>query len=140
MVVNLKQIAEIMFSKRNLWYSTLSDDDKRDVFFIFNRYFSKKYPIYSEMLNNHNIDKASAMDMWFEFMKTHEKNYPTWLWRKIENNNKKNVDIIKDDVRIRLKNVYDINDLDIDYLIENDINFLKKKIKMISDIDKQRDG
>jgi hypothetical protein len=58
----------------------LSDEDKEKFFFIFNRYFSKKYTKKSQLLNNKNVDKSISLDLWYYFML--DKPYPNWFWSK----------------------------------------------------------
>ena len=43
-------IANALFTDKNKW-KDITDEDKEKFFFIFNRYFSKKYPEKSQLLN-----------------------------------------------------------------------------------------
>lgn len=86
MAAVLIDIANAMFKDRHKW-KDLADDDKQKFFFIYNRYFSKRYPEKAQFLNskslNAEFDKihhVSSMDTWFIFMEG--KPYPKWFWSK----------------------------------------------------------
>jgi len=72
-------------------YNELTDKDKIDSFFIINRKFAKKYPNIAQFFNNKSIDKASAMDQWFEKFKNQQE-IPGWYWTT---KSKKNTDKVK---------------------------------------------
>jgi hypothetical protein len=76
---NLLQISNIMFKDRSRW-SEVTDEEKSDLFFIFNRYFSKRYPEFAQLLNIAGTNPVVGMDLWFNFMKG--KPYPQWFWSK----------------------------------------------------------
>jgi len=78
---NLLEVSNIMFRDREKWID-VTDEEKASFFFIFNRYFSKKYPDMAQSLNTKGIDSTLAMDLWFHFMKG--KPYPKWFWSKSE--------------------------------------------------------
>lgn len=77
--MDFKTIIDIIFKNKNR-YNELSNKDKDNLFFIFNRYMAKKYPKQSEFFNKKSVDKATAMDIWFTFLQK-EKNVPFWFWR-----------------------------------------------------------
>ena len=60
-------IDRIFINKTN--YDEITDEDKIASFFIINRKFGKQYPEVAEKFNHQYVDKASAVDMWFEFFK-----------------------------------------------------------------------
>lgn len=110
-------------------YKDVSDEDKVNSFFIINRKFGKQYPEIANQFNHKNIDKASAIDMWFEFFKNEYK-IPYWYWdpkdriKKTKENKKNNYN----DIKIR----EDLKDNDIDYLekyFEKEIKKEKSKLK-----------
>jgi hypothetical protein len=76
---NILAVSKCIFSARNNW-KHVTDQQKEDFFFIFNRYFSKEYPEFSQMMNDKNQDKRVGMDLWFHFMEG--KPYPDWFWSK----------------------------------------------------------
>jgi hypothetical protein len=53
---NLLEVSNIMFKDKSNWIK-VTDEEKSAYFFIFNRYFSKKYPDFSQLLNSKEIDK-----------------------------------------------------------------------------------
>lgn len=131
MINNFKDIVDIVFIKKQNWIN-VSNKDKETYFFIFNRYMSKKFPIKAHFFNKPNIDKATAMDIWFMSLQN-ERRVPYWFWK---GNTKKKQPQTKD-----WKLVYDyyegelsINDILL--LEEFDINELKKEIKEIKKFEK----
>jgi hypothetical protein len=88
-MAELIDVANAMFRNRKDWIN-ISEQDKEKFSFIFNRYFSKKYPHQSIFLNIKNIDKSEIMNLWFEFMR--DKPYPNWFWSKSQKN--KNSELI----------------------------------------------
>lgn len=130
-MANLKEVADAMFYKRNMWDS-ISDEDKEINFFIFNRYFSKKYPSRSYRLNSKNIDKVSSMNIWFYFMKN--KPYPKWFWSKSP---KKEKDLVnKADFNLLYRKLR-LKESDIKYLINHHYDFIKEELKHWKAIEKQ---
>ena len=76
--MDFKGIVNIFFFAKNDWH-TVTDKDKEDFFFIFNRYMAKKYPKEAQFFNKRNVDKATAMDIWFLKLKK-ENRVPYWFW------------------------------------------------------------
>ncbi len=129
---NIKIIADAIFTKKVNW-SDISDEDKELSFFIFNRYFSKKYPEKAQLLNLKTIDKSTAMDLWYQFFRN--KPYPTWLWSKSDTKEKS---ILSDNDYKLLLEKLKIKDLDLDYLIENHIDFVKDELKYYKSLQKEK--
>lgn len=121
-MANLKIVADAMFYRRSEWVN-VSDQEKEMCFFIINRNLSKKYPEKSQLLNLKCIDKVSAMNIWFHFMK--DLPYPKWLWSK---NQLENPKISKGDIDILVQSL-SLKEDDILYLVENHIDFIKDEIK-----------
>jgi hypothetical protein len=71
-----KAITEISDSS----WGEISDMDKIECFFVINRNFSKIYPNKSLNLNDKEIDKIAAMNLWRSFMKSQP--YPSDFWSK----------------------------------------------------------
>ena len=76
--MDFKSIVNIIFYSKHEW-SQVSDADKQANFFIVNRYLAKKYPKQAQAVNRKDIDKATAMDVWFMFLKK-EARVPFWFW------------------------------------------------------------
>lgn len=74
-------ISKCMFQTRQNW-KFVTEEQKQTFFFIFNRYFSKRVPELSQLLNDKTINKVLAMDLWFHFMEGQP--YPNWFWSKSE--------------------------------------------------------
>jgi hypothetical protein len=129
-MAEITDVANALFTNKDKW-STISDEDKEKFFFIFNRYFAKKYPEQAQLLNLKNIDKVSAFDTWYYFML--KKPYPKWFWSKSEKSEKS--DISEKDYKLLLKRMK-IKDIDLDYLIKNQADFIKEEIKYYKQLEK----
>lgn len=129
-MAELIDVAKAIFTNKNNW-KNISDEDKERFFFIFNRYFAKKYPEKSQLLNLKVIDKVSALDLWYHFMLN--KPYPNWFWSKSEKAEKS--DISEKEYKLLLLNLK-IKDIDLDYLIQHHIDFIKEELKYYKDLDK----
>lgn len=136
MAVNLKEIGDAIFSHKEKW-GNISEKEKNEAFFIFNRYFSKKYPEFASMLNNKKTDKNIGMDLWFHFMDKYEKKYPNWLWKKADSKKEEKKLISDEDFNILLDRLK-IKKIDLLYLIEHNIDDIKKELKRFKKIDEQR--
>lgn len=132
MAVNLRDVGNAMFRDKHLW-SKVSDKDKEDSFFIFNRYFSKDYPFLSSKLNTKSMNKALCMDIWFRFM--YDKPYPHNFWSKVDM--KKPKPKYSDDIINRLILNYDLDRKDIHYLIEHNEDIFKEEVNYFKQIDKE---
>lgn len=130
--MNFIEIVNRIFLNKSS-YDEISDQDKINSFFIINRKFGKQYPEIANRFNHKSIDKASAIDMWFEFFKNEYK-IPYWYWDP-KDKIKKTKNIKKsdyDDIRIR----EDLTDIDIEYLqkyFESDLKKEKNKLKSYND-------
>lgn len=122
-MANLKLVADAMFYNKHEW-NNIPDEEKESCFFIFNRYFSKRYINYSQLLNLKNIDKISSMNIWFHFMK--DKPYPKWFWSKSKPLEKSKIS--KNDIDLLVKRL-SVKEIDILYLIENHFDFIKEEAK-----------
>ena len=120
---NLLAVANAMFGKGNDW-DYVTDEQKETFFFIINRNMSKKFPEKAQLLNSKTVNKVVAMDIWHNFMLNQP--YPKWFWSKstkklVENFNEKDYKLL-----IRKLN---IKDIDLDYLIENNPEFINDELK-----------
>ena len=129
-MAELIDVANAMFRNKRDWVK-ISDDDKSTFFFIFNRYFSKKYPEKAQLFNLKTIDKVSALNLWYNFML--DKPYPNWFWSKSGKTEKS--DISEKDFTLLLMKLR-IKKEDLEYLIENHFDFIKEELKYYKSLDK----
>jgi len=130
-MANLKLVADAMFTNKVNW-KDLPDEEKETSFFVFNRYFAKKYPELSQLLNLKSIDKLAAMDLWYYYFRN--KPYPQWLWSKTETKDKS--DISEKDFKL-LQEKLKLKDLDLQYLIDNHLVIIKEELKYFKNLEKQ---
>jgi hypothetical protein len=124
-MADLKLVGNAMFYKKSDWVN-VPDEEKESCFFIFNRYFAKKFPEKAQLLNLKSIDKITAMNLWYQFML--KQPYPNWFWSKSEKGEKS--EIIDKDYKLLLQKLK-IKDIDLDYLIEHHIDFIKEELVYI---------
>jgi hypothetical protein len=77
--MDFKTIVTTIFTQKRNWVE-VSDKDKETVFFIFNRYMSKKFPKQAHFFNVKGIDLSVCMDCWFNFLQK-EVRLPFWFWQ-----------------------------------------------------------
>ncbi len=130
-MANLKLVADAMFTNKVNW-KDLPDEEKETSFFVFNRYFAKKYPELSQLLNLKTIDKLAAMDLWYYYFRN--KPYPQWLWSKSETQSKS--DISEKEFKL-LQEKLKLKDLDLQYLIDNHLDIIKEELKYFKNLEKQ---
>jgi len=123
-MAELIDVANAMFRNKKDWIN-ISIEDKEKYFFIFNRYFSKKYPTKSQLLNNKNIDKSSSLDLWYYFMI--DKPYPNWFWSKSGKSNKSSLD--KKDFDLLMIKLQLNKEEDLIYLLDKYPNFIEEELK-----------
>ncbi len=124
---NVLEISKAMFTNKQNW-KYVTDEQKEQFFFIFNRYFSKKYPHLSQLINLKNIDKSIGMELWFNFMK--DKPYPQWFWSKTKKTTKVSDDseIIDEIIKINGLSKQEIEFISNNYAdeLEEEINYIKQ--------------
>lgn len=130
--MELNEFVNTIYVKKNNW-KYVKEETKIKFFFIFNRYMSKKYPKQAHFFNKREIDKASAVDIWFKFL-SKEIRVPFWFWR---GKTKKQTPKTKD-----WKMVYEYyeGDLSIDDILlleEFDLKSFKDDLKRIKLINKE---
>jgi hypothetical protein len=76
--MDLKTFVNALFVNKRAW-AQISDKEKESYFFIFNRYMAKRHPLSAQKFNRKGVDKASAMDVWFETFKR-DIRVPAWFW------------------------------------------------------------
>ena len=62
------EVGNIIFNDKNSW-NTVTDEEKELNFFILNKKFSLGFPKQAMFFNDKNIDKATVMDIWFNYFK-----------------------------------------------------------------------
>lgn len=129
-MAELIDVANAMFRKKSDWIN-ITDEEKTEFFFIFNRYFAKKYPERAQLLNLKTIDKVSALDLWYNFML--DKPYPNWFWSKGEKVDKS--EISKKDFNLLLLKLKAKKE-DLEYLIDNHFEFVKDELKYFKSLEK----
>lgn len=133
-MAELIDIANAFFKNKNDWKS-ISSEDKDKFSFIFNRYFSKKYPQYSILLNSKNQDKSVILDMWFELLKS-ERTYPNWFWSK----SKKEVSTIDDkDIKLLMSKIKLDKESDLLYLVDKYPDLIKQELDFYKKVGKNRE-
>lgn len=130
---NILAISNAMFKNKKDW-SKVTDDQKEQFFFIFNRYFSKKYLELSSLLNDKKMNYIQGMDLWYKFMEN--KSYPQWFWSKSKSKNKNDENEINYNQKQMLIQKYGFNDTELEFLIKHhrqevieEIDYLKKLTK-----------
>jgi hypothetical protein len=110
---NILAISNAMFKNKKDW-DKVTDEQKEQFFFIFNRYFSKKYPEKSSQLNSLKTPKNFGLDLWFEFMKNQP--YPQWFWSKSKKNSTSDFD---DKTIFELRKKYDLKTEELEFLFKH---------------------
>lgn len=128
--MDFKTIVDTLFQNKRGW-TDITNKEKENFFFIFNRYMSKKYPRQAQFFNDKYIDKATAFDIWFNFFST-EVRTPYWFWKGAT---KKKDPEIKDWQLVRDFHEMGLNDI---YLLcEMFPKEFKEEIKRITLINKE---
>jgi hypothetical protein len=130
-MANLKLVADAIFTNKVKW-EDVPDEEKETSFFVFNRYFAKKYPHLSQLLNLKTIDKLTAMDLWYYYFRN--KPYPQWLWSKSEKSDK--LDVSESEFKL-LQQKLRLKDIDLQYLIDNHLDIVKEELKYFKNLEKQ---
>ena len=111
----------------------VTDEQKIEFFFIINRFFSKKFPDKSKLLNDKLINTISAMDLWFLFMQ--DKSYPKWFWSK-SNSSKTNPHISDKEISYLLQE-HDLKREDLEILMKFYPDIVKEEVKYYRDDQKE---
>lgn len=131
---NVLAISKCMFQSRNLWVH-VTPEQKKAFFFIFNRYFAKKYPEKAFMLNDKLLDEVMGMDLLYAFFG--KEGYPKWFWSKSEKKAEKDTKI-EEKYLIKLKQKYDINtDEEMEILKDYYADDIKEEIKYYKSLEKE---
>jgi hypothetical protein len=122
-------VGNALFKNKNDWFD-ISDEIKGSALFVFNQRLSKYYPKQAQLLNNKNVNKASAMDAWFYFLL--KTRYIPTLWNKSKGI-KKDKEVISKKDKEFLKNKLDIHEDDLEYLITNHLEEVLDELKWLKE-------
>lgn len=128
---NLLEVSNLMFRDKQDWCK-VTEEEKNTYFFIFNRYFSKKYPQLSQLLNSKEQDKVLGMDLIYHFML--KQPYPKWFWSKSERKSEKN--FLTDKQESKLLQIWNIKKEDLEFLIKFYPEDIKEEIDYIESVEK----
>jgi len=130
MQYDIRHIGDFIFKQKDK-YKDLSDEDKEKFFFIMNRKFARKFPKHAQFFNNKNMNKSSALDIWYYFfIKQRTMDVPQWYWFKM--NRKKEAGPLKKEEVEFLMDFYEIKNEDVEFLIKyypEEVNEEVKKFK-----------
>jgi len=114
MQYDLRHIGDFIFKQKDK-YKDLTDEDKEKFFFIMNRKFARKFPRHAQFFNNKNMDKSSALDVWYHFfIKQRTMDIPQWYWFKLSGKKEKSL-LKKEEIEFFLE-FYQIKRDDLDFL------------------------
>jgi hypothetical protein len=126
--VDFITLANIIF-KNKTKYKFVLDEEKENCFFMLNRKFAIKYLKQSQFFNNKNVDRPSALDIWYQIFYKTTNGTPDWWW-KTKQQPKTKSEFSNIDLKL-VKEYYDIKDRDINFLIKFKSEELKEDIKRI---------
>jgi hypothetical protein len=130
-MAELIDVFNAMLKNKKDWVK-ITDKQKEEFHFIFNRYFSKKYTEQAAFMNLKGIDKVLVMDLWYKFMLTQP--FPRWFWSKSDKVDKPK--ITEKELKmltIKLK----VKPDDINYLIDKHPEFIKDELDYYKKLEKQ---
>jgi len=126
--VDFITLANIIFKDKDK-YKFISDEEKESNFFILNRKFAFNYLKQAQFFNNKNIDKSSAVDVWYQVFYKITNGTPTWWW-KTKQAAKIKSEFTNNDIKL-IKEYYNITDNDIKFLAKFYSEKLKEDIKRL---------
>jgi hypothetical protein len=128
-------LSNIIFkNKEKEKYQYVSDEEKESNFFMLNRKFAIKYLKQAQFFNNRNVDKSSAIDIWFRIFKNTTYDTPSWWWKSKQTKNKPKSEFASSDLKI-IKDYYELTNADIKFLITYYKDILKDDIKRLKKFD-----
>ena len=131
--VDFITLANIIFKDKSK-YKFVSDEEKETNFFMLNRKYAIKFLKQAQFFNNKNVNRASAMDIWYQVFYKTTNGTPQWWWKtKVEAKQKS--EFINADIKL-VKSYYDITDSDIKFLIKFQSEKLKEDIKRLKKFNK----
>jgi hypothetical protein len=129
---NILAVSKCIFQNREHW-QYVTDKQKKDFFFIFNRYLSKRYPYLAQMLNDKLFDEISGMNLIYAFFTN--KPYPKWFWSKSEKKSEKT--LFSNSEIVSLQARLDINKDELDILLMYHLDEVKEEIKWMKSLNEQ---
>lgn len=131
--VDFISLSNIIFGDKTK-YKNVTDEEKEMSFFILNRKYAYKYLRQAQFFNNKNIDKASAIDVWYEVFYNTTNGTPRWWWETKPPKKEKRI-FTSADTKL-IKEYYNLTDNDLDFLINHYSDKLKIDIKRIKKFSK----
>lgn len=132
--VDFITLANIIFKDKSK-YKFVSDEEKETNFFMLNRKYAIKYLKQAQFFNNKNVNRASAMDIWYQVFYKTTNGTPSWWWStKVEPKTKS--EFVNSDIKL-VKSHYSISDSDIKFLIKFYPDKLKEDIKRLKKFNKE---
>lgn len=128
--MDFKTITNILFYNKKE-QKNITDEQKILNFFIVNRYLGKKFPRQAQKFNKYNIDKASCMDVQFNFFKN-DYRVPDQYWKgstKLKTLPIKEANIVQE--------FYELKHKDMMYLCKHFSKDVQDEIKRIKEINKE---
>ena len=123
-------LANIIFKDKQK-YKFVSDEEKDNNFFMLNRKYAIKYLKQAQFFNNKNVNRASAIDIWYQVFYKTTNGTPPWWWKtKQPQKVKTKSEFINSDIKL-IKDYYNLKDVDIDFLIKFYSEKLKEDIKRL---------
>lgn len=126
-------LANIIFKDKEK-YKFVSDEEKETNFFVLNRKFAIKYLKQAQFFNSKNVDKPSALDLWYQIHYKTTNGTPSWWW-KTKQSTKLKSEFSNNDLKL-IKTHHNISDNDINFLIKFNSDKLKEEIKRLKKFDK----
>ncbi|MCK9416068.1 hypothetical protein M0Q97_05345 [Candidatus Dojkabacteria bacterium] len=128
-------LSNIIFkNKEKEKYQYVSDEEKEANFFMLNRKFAIKYLKQAQFFNNRNVDKSSAIDIWYKIFKNTTYDTPSWWWKSKQTKNKPKSEFASSDLKL-IKDYYELTNGDIKFLITYYKDILKDDIKRLKKFD-----
>ena len=131
--VDFITLANIIFKDKDK-YKFVSDEEKDANFFMLNRKYAIKYLKQAQFFNDKNVNRASAMDIWYQVFYKTTNGTPQWWW-KTKQEVKQKSEFATADIKF-IKSYYDITDSDIKFLIKFKSEKLKEDIKRLKKFNK----
>jgi len=132
--VDFITLGNIIFKDKNK-YKFITDEEKHNCFFILNRKFAIKYLKQAEFFNNKNINRSSALDVWYQVFYKTTNGTPDWWW-KTKQQVKPKSEFTNIDIKL-VKEYYDLSDSDMKFLIKFYSEKLKLDIKRLKKFKKE---
>ena len=131
--VDFVTLGNIIFKDKHK-YKFVTDEEKEANFFMLNRKYAIKFLKQAQFFNNKNVNRASAIDIWYQIFYKTTNGTPQWWWKtKVEPKPKS--EFVNADIKL-VKSHYDITDSDIKFLIKFYPEKLKEDIKRLKKFNK----